>query len=178
MGQIKIENDADIPALQARCRQRGREITEAELRDAKAPWHGCEAGRAMAGAVEDDKTRTALWDAIQQMRRIVLSYDRALGAPNRHAECLRLMLPTEPMEADAETPPRDERTEEDRYRQAIASWTQMHGWLGYVEGYAASVALRTVVDDQRCADPSALIRALHTVHDGMSGRKIVYRGLT
>lgn len=169
--------DESIPALQARCRAAGRDRTEADMREMKAQWQGCEAGRAMAGAVADEAVRTVLWDAIQGIRRIVLAYDRALGAPNRHATCLRLMLPPETMEADSSTPPADQRSEDERYRQAVSGWMAMHGWLGHVEASAASVTLRSVVDDQRCTDVGAMIRALHCVSEGMAGRKITYRGV-
>lgn len=200
---MEIEKDADVPALEARCRQLGIEVItvpkrpenseddtkearkarhaarlarSAQLRDMRAVWLGCEAGRALASTVKDEGTRASLWNAIQHMRRTVLSYDRALGAPNRHATCLRIMLPTETMQADASTPPIDVRTEDEKYRQAISGWTAMHGWLGYVEGRAASIALRTVIEDQPCKDAGAMVRALHCVADGIAGRKVMYRG--
>lgn len=201
--EMAIEKDADVPALEARCRQLGipvitvpekpkdpdedtkearkarhaaRLARTAQLRDMRAVWLGCEAGRAMVSVVKDEGTRKALWDAIQHIRRTVIAYDRALGAPNRHATCLRIMLPTETMQADASTPPIDVRTDEEKYRQAISGWMAMHGYLGHVEGRAASITLRTVVEDQTCRDADAMVRALHCVADGIAGRKVMYRG--
>lgn len=200
---MQFEKDADVPALEARCRHAGLAVIKvpekperpeddtkdaramrrkallarsAQLRDMRAQWRGCEAGRALASEVKEEGLRTQLWDAIQHMRRTVLAYDRALGAPNRHATCLRIMLPSETMEANAATPAIDVRTDEEKYRQAISGWMGMHGWLGYVEGRAASVTLRTVIEDQPCRDPKALVRALHCVADGIAGRKVQYRG--
>ncbi|MGN7867774.1 hypothetical protein [Paracoccus sp. 22332] len=206
MEQIKaeaFERDADVPALEARCRQMGipvivvpekpsdpdedtrearkarhqaRLARSAQLRDMRAVWLGCSAGRAIASVARDEGTRKNLWDAAQHMRRTVLAYDRALGAPNRHATCLRIMLPTETLQADATTPATDPRTDEERYHQAVNAWMAMHGWLGHVDARAASIALRTVVEDQPCRDPAALVRALHCVADGIAGRKVQYRG--
>lgn len=200
---MEIEKDADVPALEARCRHAGIEVItvpprpenaeddtrearkqrhraqldrSAQLRDMRAQWRGCEAGRALASVVQAEGLRAVLWDSIQHMRRTVLAYDRALGAPNRHAACLRIMLPTETMQADATTPAADPRTDEERYHQAINAWMAMHGWLGHVDARAASIALRTVVEDLPCRDPAALVRALHCVADGIAGRKVQYIG--
>ena len=170
------DEDASIPAIAARCRQAGIEMTEAVTRDMRAQWMGCQAGRAMAGEVRDEATRATLWDAIQHMRRVQVAYDRAVGAPNRHAQSLRLLLPIEALATDADAPAPDLRDDAEKSRHAVTAWTRMHGWLSYADGRSASITLRTVLDDQPCRDALAMVRALHCVADGMAGRKIVYRG--
>lgn len=192
------EAGADIAALEARCRQAGIEIVTVpnapkkpgddtnelrearrqarhrralQMRDTRAPWNGCEAGRAMARLIGDERERGALWDAIQHMRAVWLAYDRAMVAPHRHAQCLRLLAPTEAMQADASTPPSDPRSEAERYRQAKAARETVARWLRGVVVRDAMICISVVIDDARCRDAEALIRALRCVADGMAGRE-------
>ena len=162
--------------LKARCRQVGKEITNANMREASAPWYGCNAGRVIADTVMPSEERAELWDAICDMRRITAAYDASIGAPRRHPACLRLLAPTDGISATAETPPIDTRSPEDKARQAQARWTALHGWLCYADAPARHVALTVVLDDQHCADNAGLIQALRCVSDGKKGRAMVYRG--
>lgn len=171
-----VEREADIPVIAARCRQMGKDTDEASIRAAKAEWMGCNAGKAMISVVTGEAERKELWAAIHHMRRVQIAYDRALGAPSRHAQCLRIMLPTEQMQADAASPPADLRTEDDKHRQAVSSWMQLQGWLGYADKQAAGICKRVVIDDERCPNAAAMVTALHCVADGVAGRRIVYRG--
>lgn len=169
------ERDPARQALEARCRQMGEPVTRASLREARAPWRGCNAGRAMAEAVAADE-RAELWDAICHMRRVQLAHDLAIGAPRRHAQCLRLMLPVEALEADAAAPPPDTRSPEERLRSATQALMAVEGWLGWTDAAAAGECRRVVLDDVECRSPAALLRALRCVADGISGRRMVYRG--
>lgn len=171
------EIESEIPVIQARCRQNGKDpANDADRRDMKAPWYGCNAGRAMADQVRDNSERLELWDAIQHIRKTWVQFDAVIGAPRRHAQCLRLLLPLEAFETDADAPPQDDRTDDEKYRQAVSAKMAIEGWLGYVESYAASVCKQVVIDDAICTDRSSLVRALRCVVDGIKGRKIVYRG--
>lgn len=170
------ERGADQVALKARCRQRGVSANARHMRDSRSPWWGCNAGRAMAGAVESHAERLELWDAIQHMRRVVTAYDAAIGAPRRHAVCLRLLVPVEEMSADATTPPVDERTPEERQRQAVSAYMQLEGWLGYTDKAAMGEAKRVVWDDVEARDVAGLLAALRCVVDGVKGRRMVWRG--
>lgn len=170
------DRGADKVALKARCRLRGVEASAENTRDSRAQWWGCCAGRAMAGAVAPEADRMRLWDAIQHMRRVVAAYDAAIGAPSRHAKCLRLLVPQEALEATADTPPMDERSPEDRHRQAVAAYMRLEGWLGHTDKAAASEARRVVLDDGRARDIPGLLSALHCIADGMSGHRMMYRG--
>lgn len=176
MDEIETESLAAIPALQARCRQQGNNPTKESVREARSPWWGCEAGKAMAAAVEGHTERLALWDAIQHMRRVVTSYDRALGAPNRHAACMRLLVPTDPLTATAETPPLDERTDEEKQRQATSALMALEGALGWTDKAAASEAKRVVLDDWTARDVEGLLSALRCVSDLVKGTAQRYRG--
>ncbi len=167
------EEDPSKPAIAVRCRIMGKDATEVNMRDARAPWNGCNAGRAMADLVAGDRDRGALWDAIQHMRRVWIAYGRAMGAPNRYAQSLRLLAPTDAMQADATTPPADLRSEEDRYRQAVSAREAVRGWLAHTDAYAAAICIATVLDDSRCIDGDAMVRALRCVADGMAGRKVL-----
>lgn len=170
------ERGADKVALKARCNQRGVQATAQNQRDSRSPWWGCNAGRAMAGAAEDHAQRLKLWDAIQHMRRVIAAYDAAIGAPKRHATCLRLLVPLEALEATAETPPLDERTPEERSRDAVSALMSLEGWLGWTDKRAAAEAKRAVWDDGEVKDVPGLLSALHCVCDGIQGRQLRYRG--
>ena len=170
------EYDPQRKTLEARCRHMNVKVNRETLRDASGPWWGCHAGKAMAAAVKDHNQRIAMWDAICHMRRVQVEFDRAIGAPDRHAQCLRLLLPIEPMEADSTTPPLDERTPQERQRAAEAAIMRLEGWLGYTDGMAASEAKRAVIDDHEVRDAAGFLSALRCVADGMSGRRMVYRG--
>lgn len=169
------EQTGDQVALKARCRHRGISASQANLRDSRSPWWGCCAGRAMAGAVDNHAERLELWDAIQHMRRVVTAYDAAIGAPRRHAVCLRLLAPVEEMAADASTLPVDERTPEERQRQAVSAYMLLEGWLGRTDKAAMGEAKRVVLDDGEARDVPGLLSALRCVVDGMQGRERVYR---
>lgn len=196
------QRDLDVPALVARLRQSGipmivvperpdnaeddtrdkrkarheaRLARSAQLRDMRAQWRGCNAGRAMASVVTGERDRAEMWSAILHMRRVQLAYDRALQAPARHPECLRIMLPLDEMTADATTPPPDLRTDDERYTQAIAAWMRVQGWLGHADKGAAGLCKRVVVDDERCPDARLMVAALRCVADGLAGRRITYR---
>ena len=130
----------------------------------------------MAEAVRGHESRLLLWDAIQHMRRVVTSYDAAIGAPRRHAVFLRLLAPAEAMEADAETPPKDERTDADKMRGATSALMAMEGWLGWTDKDGASQCRRSVIDDEPVRDIDGMLSALWCVSDGLRGKKMQYRG--
>lgn len=169
------QQDASAATLKTRCRQIGQPHTEDGIREARAPWYGCNAGRAMAAAVCADD-RAGLWDAICHMRKTVARYDAAIGAPRRHAVCLRLLAPLDVMEATADSPASDDRPEAERHASAVSGWMAMHGWLGWVDKPAASQALAVVVDDARVTDADGLVLALRCVSDGIKGNPMKYRG--
>lgn len=178
-GRVQREAEdrgADKVALKARCRQRGVSANVEHIRDSRSPWWGCNAGRAMAGAVESHAERLELWDAIQHMRRVVTAYDAAIGAPRRHAVCLRLLVPIEEMSADASTPPADERTPEERQRQAVSAYMRLEDWLGWTDNAAMGEAKRVVLDDVEARDVPGLLASLRCVCDGMKGQMMTYRG--
>lgn len=169
---------ADRPALMKRASMTGQTITEATIRDMRAPWYGCEAGRAIAAHTKHDHEREKLWAAVCHMRRVVTAYDRAIGAPNRHAQCLRLLTPLERFEANASSPPLDDRTDAEKQRQAVAASVHLKAWLTYVDYAAASEAIRVVIDDEPVRDATGLMIALRCVHEGMEGGTIRLRDRT
>ncbi|MCJ8139578.1 hypothetical protein [Falsirhodobacter halotolerans] len=172
------QRDPSIPALKTRCRQMGKELTAENMRDMRAPWNGCHAGRSLSqtSIPLDADDRAGLWDAICHMRRTQAAFDVAIGAPKRHAACLRLLRPVEAMEADASTPPLDERSPEERQRDATRALMQIEGWLGYVDGTTASIAKRAVIDDEAVRNPDAIVRALQCILEGMRGLAVTWRG--
>ena len=119
--------------------------------------------------------RRDLWDAIQHMRQVYAAYDASICAPKRFATCLAILAPTEAMEADAASPPLDTRTDEDRVRAARSAFQALQGWLRRLDRRATVEAIRVVINDERCRDPAAMVRALHCVVDGIKGRNMQRR---
>lgn len=166
----------DIETLKARCIRMGKSITSANIREMRAPWWGCYAGRVIGQRTMPDQERIDLWSAICHMRRTITAHDAAIGVPRRHAVCIRLLAPVDEMTADADTPPRDTRTDAEKATQATAALMRLETWLGYTDKDAQGEAKRVVWDDQHCADPDGLMTALRCVSDGIKGRKMQYRG--
>lgn len=165
-----LARDPHVETLKARCRRWG--VPARDWRDMRDPWWGCEAGGAMAKATPRRDDRLKLWDAICHMRRVVTAFDRVMGAPNRHAQSLRLMLPIEEMHADATTPPMDERTDAEKEDDAVRALQWLEEWMGRAGVAAKAEAERVVLDDQRPADVAAMLSALHHISDGISGKRL------
>ena len=159
--------DPMVESLKSRCRQLG--IPTSKWREMRDPWWGCEAGRAMAKVTADRQDRALLWDAICHMRRVIVAYDRVIGAPSRHAQCLRLLLPLDELHADSTTPPRDDRTDEQRQDDAVRHLQWLEEWLGRAGPVSAMEARRVVWDDDKPRSIEALILGLWAVSDGICG---------
>lgn len=156
--------------LKTRLNMAGREVTKANMREARAPWWGCYAGRIIRDADLDEKARSALWEAICHMRKVVVLHDAAISAPKRHAVCMNLLV------ASGWSMPRSSETPEERQRRATAAMMQVEGWLGYADKPAASAAKRCVVDDVSVSDHVGVLIALRAVAMGMAGKPMRYIG--
>ena len=169
-GQRQRKEPADMVAIQARIRQTG--LTADQARHEMA---GCAVGRKLM--LDHIADKDDLWQAVKHMRKVVVAYDRSIGAPNRHAQCLRIMLPTERMEADASSPAPDLREPEARDRQAQATWMALKGWLSHADSAARVACTRAVVDepDEPIADWTGVVLALRCVVDGIKGQRIKVR---
>ena len=169
-GQRERKEPADMVAIHARIRQTGMTPDQA-----RHEMGGCAVGRRLM--LDHVSDRADLWQAVRHMRRVIVAYDRAIGAPSRHAQCLRIMLPTERMEASASSPAPDLRDPETRDRQAVAAWTALKGWLSHAD-YAARVACtRAVVDepDEPISDWTGVVLALRCVVEGIKGQRVKVR---
>lgn len=162
-----IQRNPQAEMLKARCRRWS--IPSSKWRDMRDPWWGCEAGGAMALAVPDRHDRLVLWDAICHMRRVITAFDRVIGAPSRHAQCLRLLLPLDELSADASSPPLDERTDEERQDAAVRDLQWLEEWMGRAGEAAQLEACRVVWDDQPARNVEAMLRALWNISDGICG---------
>lgn len=149
-------------------------VTDAE-RDAMSELAGCCVGRRILVTFSAPEPRRMLWAAAQHMRRTWAAYDRAIGAPSRHAKSLGILLPTDEFSADASTPSRDTRTDEQKQRDAVMDYMAVEGWLGYVDKPARSAAINSVVDDAPIHDWPGVLAALQCVSEGAKGNKIIWR---
>ena len=168
--------DAYGETMATRCRHAGVDPTAKNLRDQSAPWRGCIAGRCMSAHAEDDEERQRLWSAILHIRQTWANFDRAIGAPLRHAKCARMEFLPEEMSADATTPPKDERTDDEKQRSAVSAKMAVEGWLGYTDTLAMSETKRVVLDDAPVRDWIGLMSGLRCVADGWAGERMRYRG--
>jgi len=172
------QEPADQVALFARLRHAGLSATPEALALARAPWLGCAVGRGIVATSRTEDDRARLWSAVCHIRRTVIAYDRALGSPNRHAQCLRILAPADAMHADAASPAVDTRTPEEKHTQAVTAWMRLHGWLGYADNAARSACLRHVVDEPQepVCDWPGITAALECVAEGLRGDVPTYRG--
>ena len=172
--------DARRPVLQARCRIAGIDATPEAMQAAVDPRMGCAVGRmieAMHPKGKHDDERPDLWQAVHHIRRVWMAYDKACGAPARHAQCLRILTNGEAFEASSA--PVDDRPQEDRDRSAVAAWMALQGWLAYVDAPAKQAAIICIVDEAECArvhNWPGVLRALRCVVEGIKGQRITYRG--
>lgn len=139
---------------------------------------GCSVGIAIMRRHTCTDTRADLWGAAQHMRRVWAAYGNAIGAPPRHAQCLRILAPADKIEASADSPPPDDRSEADRSRAAVSAWMRLQGWLAHTDKAAWSAAINSVVDDAPLRDWDGVERALLCVADGVAGRPIILRART
>lgn len=169
--------DAHRKALGVRAARLGYPDTADGRRAVSGPEFGCAVGQAIMASGHSKDGKADLWQAVCHMRRVWLAYDRAIGAPARHAKCLAILAPTEAMTADAASPAPDLRSPEDRARQAVAAYMRLRGWLGHVDGAVQSFTIRVVIDepDEGRVLWGTVHRALLCVVDGIKGRKVIMR---
>lgn len=153
--------DESVMALERRCVATGIKPTPENIRNVRAPWYGCHAGRAIA-PMPDVET---LWGAIVHMRKVILAYDRSIGAPNRHAKCMSILQPVDAMEA---SPAYDDRSDEDKARTAQSAYMRLQSWLDR-EKMAVGDCKRAVWDDAEHFDAGNLVIGLRAVVKGIKG---------
>lgn len=159
-------------ALTARLRHSGTADTPEARKAASAPHMGCAVGRMIEGT--DD--RQDLWAAVSHIRKAAVAYDRACGAPARHAQCLRILTNGEAF--DAASAPVDDRPQEDRDRSAVSAWMAVIGWLAYADAPARQACILAVVDEPDRAtvrNSAGVLRALRCVSEGIKGQPVTYR---
>ncbi len=166
------ELDEQRGNLAKRCQALGLPPTDANLIAVRSPMAACEAGRAIWRHTDDAEERRVLFDAVTHIRRVTAAYDAACGAPRRHAVCLRLLVPLDPLTISADDPPPvDDRPEAERYLAAVAARERLFAWLSHADPLARLQAWQCV-EDERVRAPAALIRALRCVAEGMQGRAV------
>lgn len=164
---IKIDDEAErIAALKSVAAS----IRKKQARVARSPMAGCVAGRQLIADSMGSKEREALWEAVCHIRRTWVNYGRAIGAPNRYAQCLRILLPAEPFMVSPSTP-FDDRPQEERDRAAVSAYMATEGWLMRGPSSDKTACIGAVVDDQPGHDWQAVKRALWLVVDGLSGAR-------
>lgn len=170
---LQPAEDARETALQARLRHLGRKDSPDNRKAMSDPLWGCGVGIRLASSDMAPETRADLWQAVQHIRRTWAAYNRAIGAPPRHAQCLRILAPVDNQTSeDART---DTRTEAERDRQAVSAYMTLQGWLDYVDRPARSATIASVVDDIRVTNWPGILRALECVSEGIKGKRITVR---
>lgn len=174
----KPQEDPRMANLRARAIRLGKTPTREILESMTAQHLGCEAGKAIEAQPITAVAKADMFAAVQHIRRAWLAYDRAIGAPNRHARVASILVPTAGMEATAASPAVDTRDDATRQRQAVAAVMQIEGWLGYVDKSAMSVVKSACLDepDVPVRDVAGFISGLLCICEGIAGRRITYRG--
>ena len=177
-GARKPQEDARLPMLTARARQRGLAPTKETLDAMKAQYMGCEAGKAIDAQPISASAKADLFAAVHHVRKVWAAYDRAIGAPDRHAKVARILAPTDAIEATAASPAIDDRDEATKQRQAVAARMAVETWLGYADKSAAHAVKLHCLDepDVPVRDVQGMILGLLCICDGIAGRRIVFRG--
>lgn len=171
------QEDARLPMLTARARQQGLPATKETLTKMTAQYNGCEAGKAISAQPISDAAKADLFAAVQHVRKTWAAFDRAIGAPDRHAKVARILAPTAAMEATAASPAIDMRDDETKLRQAVAARQAVEGWLCYADNAAAHAVKLHCLDepDVPVRDVAGMIAGLLCICDGLAGRRVVYR---
>lgn len=170
---VEDARSATETAIQARIRLCGVADSPEARKAAEDPLSGCAVGRALLRDDMPRDHRADLWQAVQHIRRVWVAYDRAIGAPSRHAQCLRILAPTEAMTTEGIT--FDDRSQEERDRSAVSAFMAVQGWLGYVDNAARSATIIAVVDDAGLPNWPGIKRALECVSEGIKGKRITPR---
>ena len=172
---IAREIEEQSLVLAARCRQMGLPVTQEAMIAMRSQMAGCHAGQAILRHVDGAEDRSRLFAAVTHIRRVQARYDASIGAPRRHAVCLRLLVPLDATETSADAPAYDDRSEEERARSAVSAWMAVHGWLGFASRAAASQVWRSCVDDEPVRDVIGLLDGLRCVAEGLAGERIAVR---
>ena len=164
--------DARKTALQARCRVFASADSPKDESAFSDPRWGCSVGRLIL--TEPEHRRADLWNATQHARATQLAYDRAIGAPNRHAQCLRILAPVDAMQADAASPAPDDRSVEERVRDATRAQMQVEGWISYADGRAVSAFRQAVINDPdgQVRDRPGVLACLQCIAEGLKGDQV------
>jgi hypothetical protein len=167
--------DARKTALQARCRVFGAADTHEGQRASSDPRWGCGVGRLILA--EPEHHRADLWNAAQHARQTQAAYDRAIGAPSRHAQVARILAPVAAFEADASSPAPDFRTTEERVRQATAAQMRVEMWIGHCDSRAVSAFKQSVINDPDgpVKDWAGVRACLQCIVEGLRGEVVKVR---
>lgn len=167
-----VEKDRD-PAMHARAKRQAH-LRALGLNEGlwRLPMAGCEVGLSLLADRLQPDERAALWEAVCHIRRVYVAYGKAIGAPDRYAQCLRILLPATQFEIRADSAPRDDRPQADRDIAAVSAFMRVQGWL--MRGSAAdlSACVAAVVDlpdGEPVRDWPAVKRALGLVSAGLRG---------
>lgn len=136
------------------------------------PLWGDSVGRLILTGPEHQ--RADLWNAAQHARKTQAAYDRAIGAPSRHAQCLRILAPVDAMQADAASPAPDDRSLEDRVRDATRAQMQVEGWIGHTDARAISAYRQAVINDPDgpVRDWPGVLACLQCIAEGLRGDQV------
>ena len=163
------QEDPTITARKARMTRLAAANVPSPEKHVMSDMAGCEAGIALLADDISADERADLWRAITHIRRTWVAYGRAIGAPNRYAQCLRILLPAERFEVSASSPAFDSRPQEDRDRSAVAAYMRTQGWLMRGSARDLQACIGCVVDDQPGHDWQAVKRALSLVSTALRG---------
>ena len=174
-GGPRIAEAANKSALKTRQRLFAGQDGPKDERAFLDPLWGCSVGRQILTLPEAQ--RAVLWTATQHARKTQAAYDRAIGAPSRHAQCLSILAPVEAMQADASSPAPDNRSLDERVRDATRAQMQVEGWIGHTDSRAVSAFRQSVINDPDgpVRDWPGVLACLQCIAEGLKGEPVKAR---
>jgi hypothetical protein len=126
---------------------------------------------------EAERHHPDLWNAVKHARQTQERFDRAIGAPPRHAKVASILAPVSAMEADASSPALDLRTPEERVRQDTAAQMRMEGWISHCDSAAVSAFKHAVLNapNDPIRDWTGVLNCLWCIVEGLAGQKVSAR---
>lgn len=177
------QEDATKVAAYARTRILGPDWLASHAVKPLDPMLGCVVGVAIINAspmpakpTQEDaagvmQRRASLYAAAQHIRRCYAAYAAANGLPKRSAQVVRILTPVDAMQASADDPAPDLRTEGERAASADAAWWNICCQMDALTKAVRSDLKAMVLDDLAISNERPVIAALEGIAAWLEGRK-------
>ena len=133
MAEIRVEQDPQRTALEARCRMLGQAITAEALAEARNPALEGQVGLAIHHLCQGDEA-ARLWGVFREWDAAEDVYFRRVLGKARHAKTAKIEMMPEALETRPDDRP-DLRSDDEKDRDASNRWAKWRGWIGHLAAY-------------------------------------------